>query len=647
MYSIDPLKESDQRMRFFAVVLVLGFLTLAAGLWHVQVISFKKYERYREVQSYRTVREPAIRGKIFDRNGLVLADNRPNYEVVLYLEELRPLFQRTFSEARERHGSLSRSRRVELERLSRFSVVSNIWAQVTTLVNRPMTLTRRDFERHWGNKRYVPLSIVQKLDRIQVARFVEKGSHIPGVDLELQSLRYYPHESLAAHVIGHVGKSDPRTAADAEQFSYHQPDYRGLKGIEQIYDDYLRGEAGGKSILINNLMYRQEEHVWYSAVPGANIYLTIDLRVQKVAEEALARMGDETMGAVVVMDVRNGDVVAMASAPTYDPNEFIRGFTQARWDELGNDHLRRPLLNRAANGVYTPGSIFKIVVGLAFLEDARVDPEAIYQSLGFYQMPRRHIKDTAGPGGFDFARALAKSSNPYFIHHGLQTGIESLIDWGERFFLGKATGLLPFQELGGSYPSMKDVRKGWHDGETANLSIGQGAVAVTPLQMALMTSAVANGGKVFRPRIASAVKPQGRLSKQGAKVFPEGVVRGRLRASQESIRTIHEAMLLEVAGVEGTGKAARVRGYAIGGKTGTAETNKRIDGRKIKDTWFASFGPMENPRYAVVVLVVDGISGGKSCAPIARQVYECLRDLPRSAELSQRPPSRFRMVRNP
>lgn len=621
-------------MQWLAAILVVGFVVLAVKLWHLQVVSFKKYERYREVQSYRTVREPAIRGKIFDSNGVVLADNRPDYKVVMFLEELRPLFQSTFKEARSHYQSLTLGERNELGKRTRYGVASNIWYQVTSIVGQPMKLHRKNFERHYNGKLYVPLPIVKNLSAEQVAQFVEKGAHIPGVDLEHQSIRQYPNGTLASHVLGFLKKLDPMKQEDAGDFSYHKTDYKGVSGIEWIYDDVLGGDAGGKSILINNLMYRQEEDVWFDPVPGDNLYLTLDARIQVASEEALASMGPKTMGAVVVMDVDNGDVLAMASAPTYDPNEFIEGLSMARYKEIDSDPLL-PQLNRAAYGIYAPGSIFKMVVGMAFLENG-VDPDSIYDSLGYLRLKGRLIDDTAEAGQYDFYRAFAKSSNSYFIEHGIALGIETLVDWGDRFFIGQKTGLLPGQELGGSFPSLERVSQGWHDGETANLSIGQGAIAVTPLQMAVMTAAVANGGTVFKPRIASRVEPQGAMRSRQGRVFPAGVIRGKIGASERVIKILHEAMYLDVSGPEGSGHRARVDGLSIGGKTGTAETNKRIDGRKIKDTWFASFAPVEDPKYAVVVLIVDGISGGKSCAPVARRIYEVIRDLPRSRELSRR-----------
>ncbi len=624
MYVIDPLKSSDGRVRWLCGLMALGILILVGRLWQLQVLSFSKYEHFRGVQSSRSVREAPIRGKILDRNGRVLADNRPVFGVVLYLEELRPLFQATF-EAASAGRSMGRAERNRLGERCRYTVVSNLCYQVGQIVGEPKRLDPAAFKRHYLQKLYVPMPVVENLTQEQVARFEERGSHLPGVKLNIESLREYPNGSIASHLLGYLRRADPKQSEDFDKFSYHQTDYRGVKGLERVYDELLRGKPGGTSVLINNLTFRQSEDVLFPAVPGDNLYLTIDLRIQKAAEEAFLAMGPETMGAAVVIDVTNGDILALASAPTYDPNEFITPLSQQRWLEL-RDHPQNVLLNRASFGIYTPGSIFKIVVGLACMEENNLDPEEIYHSLGYTRIGSRVIDDTAGPGEFNFSRALAKSSNPYFIHHGLDAGVDSLVKWGNRFFLGQKTGLLPDQEVSGSFPAPGSVRN-WHKGEVANLCIGQGAITVTPVQMAVMMAAVANGGTVYQPRIAARVEPQSRESGRLARVYPPGEVRGYIGASPEVIRLIHEAMEREVSGPDGTGDAAIVPGLRIGGKTGTAETNKRINGRKIKDTWFVSFAPMEQPRYAVAVLVVDGLSGGVSCAPIAGKIYRVLRDL--------------------
>jgi penicillin-binding protein 2 len=285
---------------------------------------------------------------------------------------------------------------------------------------------------------------------------------------------------------------------------------------------------------------------------------------------------------------------------------------------------------------YAPGSIFKIVVGLAGLEAGTLDPEEIYDSKGYYEVVRgQKIRDPAGPGEFKFRRALLKSSNSYFIHEGLKLGVDRIVDMGRRFHLGERTGILPLQEAGGILPT-REWRKeklggAWFDGHTANISFGQGELAVTPLQIAVMISAVANGGKVFWPRLVARTESQDPFADDPPVTFPAGRIRSQLNVSRRSLDIVREAMLADVEEAEGTGKKAAVTGLRICAKTGTAQimTGRKVVGHTV---WFASFAPYENPRYVVVVMLEteQGGSGGDTCAPVAHQVYLALqkRDQP-------------------
>jgi penicillin-binding protein 2 len=403
----------------------------------------------------------------------------------------------------------------------------------------------------------------------------------------------------------------------------------GVTGVERLMDKELRGIGGRKSVLVNNLGLRQRETVWSPAEPGQNVVLTIDLKIQEATEVALQQSLPGVRGAVVVMDARTGDVVAMASAPAYDPNFFAQRHDAASWAhemEYLTDTNRRPQINRAMYENYPPGSIFKIVVGLAALERGVLDPREIYQSPGAYPLPGRRepIGDLAGSGPFDFDRALAKSSNCYFIYQGLKPGVLArIIALGQKLHLGERTDLLRGQEARGHLPSQREISSGWYLGDTAYLSIGQGRIAVTPLQMAVMTSAVANGGTVFWPRLVERVEPYGGFGP--CQTNAEGRVRDTLGVSQRSLNFVREAMLADVERPDGTGHSAAVPGLHIAGKTGTAqvEKNGRID-KTAGITWFVSYASVGGRLYAVVAMVESGVSGGGTCAPIARKVYEAI-----------------------
>jgi len=266
---------------------------------------------------------------------------------------------------------------------------------------------------------------------------------------------------------------------------------------------------------------------------------------------------------------------------------------------------------------------------LAGLERNVIDPNDKFLSLGYFPLGKRRIDDTAVPGDYNFERAFAKSSNSYFIHYGLEMGPEVIVDFSRQIFLGEKTGLLTNQETGGYLPSLQDLKRGWYDGDTANLSIGQGKIDVTPLQMAVMTSAVANGGTVYWPRIVAGWETMGAMGGNTFERERSGRVRGHLKVSSDALEVVQRAMLADVEMNDGSGRLCQIDGYPVGGKTGTAETNRKVEGgRMVKHTWFVSYAPFDDPRYAVVVFVEGGMSGGTSCAPLAEKVYQTLKDLP-------------------
>ncbi|MEI6568727.1 MAG: penicillin-binding transpeptidase domain-containing protein [Verrucomicrobiota bacterium] len=670
MLIVDQLRKDDPQLRFLAVVVLGGLCVLLSGLWWVQVIARHDYQANLETQSFRTVRIPAVRGRIMDRNGTALAENRPTYNVSLYLEELRKPFDaasdalvvegratlrgqaeqrekalgRSLSKEERKQFSLGVREKNDMRRLARYIVASNVVYQVGRQLQIPLTLDRTDFERHYDTRLALPYPVLRNLEPVQIARFQEQSTSLPGVDIEIQSTRVYPFAGTSAHLVGALRRDDSSTEGEEAFFSYRLPDYRGDLGIEYGFDRYLRGTAGAKSVLVNNIGYRQMEQVWSSVEPGSNIVLTVDMRLQQAAEKAMQSgpHGALTRGAAVVMNVQNGDVLALISSPSLNPNHFIHGFPRGEWQRIIETQAQK---NRATQENYAPGSIFKTVVGLAALE-AGLNPRATMvvpenpnqRGRGYFVLGHRVIRDTAPPGVYDFKKALKLSSNTYFISHGIQLGPEPIIALGHKFFLGERFGLPTRQETGGYFPDAGRVRGHWTDGNTANLSIGQDPVLVTPLQVAVMMSALANGGTVYWPRLVSRIEPVDTLSGSVPVEFPAGVVRGRLGVRQGSLTALYEAMLADTEDPDGTGSHVRdhanIQGLRICGKTGTAQI---MDERNVKTgqtTWFASFAPFEKPKYAVVVMVENGASGGGTCAPIAGKIYQALLEVEKGVALS-------------
>ena len=653
MLIFDQLKKNDPQLRTVALVFLGGLGLLAAGLWWVQIVSASDYQAHLEMQSFRTVRIPAVRGKILDRNGAVLAENRPSYNISLYLEELRKDFDvsyakelararvelnqsmeqeqrrlgRKLSAQEKKAFALTANQKETLRQQARYSVASNVVRQIGQRLGQPFNLDATNFQRHYETRLALPLPIVTNLTSVQLALFSEQCTSPMGADLEIQSTRFYPWSNIAAHVLGALKRDESSAEGEDAFFSYRLPDYRGQLGIEYARDASLRGKAGVKSVVVNNVGYRQADNVWQQAEPGKNVVLTIDLQVQRKAERALQNNGPATRGALVVMDVRTGDILALASSPTINPNDSIQGFPPGEIARRADKTLR-PERNRATQEHYAPGSIFKPLIGLACLE-AGLDPNETINNPGYYQgrPGTKPIGDLAPPGKYNFKDGLARSSNTYFIINGLKAGIENIVRLAQRLHFDERADLQTLQDNPGIFPSLRKVSSGWVDGDTANLCIGQGKMAVTPLQMAVMMAAIANGGKVLWPRLVDRVESPDPTAVEPPVVFEKGRIRDELGVKPEHLKIVHEAMLADTEEAGATGIRARVPGLDICGKTGTAQVMDSHN-KTIADTaWFASFAPAGNPRYAVVVMIetdVNAGTGGRTCAPIAGNIYRAL-----------------------
>ncbi|MEY4387688.1 MAG: hypothetical protein RLY20_2971 [Verrucomicrobiota bacterium] len=667
MFIFNQLKRDDPALRLVSVVLLAGLVILFAGLWWVQVVCGREYQSHLETQSFRSVRVPAPRGKILDRNGVALADNRPRYDVCLYLEEMRKAFAADFDarfkyttntlrlQREAKRAALGRDltkeeakafrvtmeQRKELSRQARLAVANGITADLGQKLQTSLALDVKRFTNHAASTPYQPFPVMQDLQPQQVARFQEQFAGIPGIDLESQTIRTYPLGSTAAHLLGYLRREKDGESRDGEEsyYSYRLPDFRGLIGIEGGYDEKLCGHAGGKSVLVNNLGYRQSENIWQPTVPGYNVTLTLDVRIQQAAEKALASRSYR--GAIVVMDTRNGDVLAMASSPTFNPNYWVNGFPPGELERLDNPQTK-PQRNRATQDNYYPGSVFKIVVALAALELGH-DPNELYtvpagaNGRGIAVFGRNQTKqDQAPPGTYTFLRAFIKSSNGYFIHAGLKPGVlEKVVELGNRIHFGERANLGTMQENPGSFPRPETVRSGWSLGATANLCIGQEKIETTPVQVAVMVSAMANGGKVFWPRLVQRLNSQDPLSNEPEQTVPEARLRDTLGVSAKTMQLVRTAMFADVDDSDGSGFRAKLPGFRIGGKTGTAQVEVIGEDGKEHTTWFASMGGPENeptPRYAVVVMVENGISGGTTCAPVAHDVYQAIQQLNQPAK---------------
>jgi penicillin-binding protein 2 len=655
MFIFDQLKKDERGLRTISIIVASGLIVLLTGLWFVQIVSGKKFEKNSEKQSYRSVRVAPIRGRIFDRNGRVLAENQPRFAINVYLEELRQQFYFEYtnhvlpayvaahpevrkpakvgllqkviiavgleSASKNMRTSIPLATKNELQQLASYNVVSNLTSQIAAILHTNAVLDWKKFQYHYGRDRYVPFPIISNLDKKQVAIYAERLSDSPDVELDIQSVRKYPNAMRAAHLVGYCKATEPADD-ERESYTYYDKDFRGELGIEGAYDDYLRGRAGTKWIVINSMHYRQREAHTDPSEPGDNVYLTIDSKIQAAVEHELSPYH----GAAIVMDVNNGEVLAMASTPAFDPNVFVTGVSQTEWERL-SDQIRMPMFNRATFGAYNPGSTFKIITALACLESG-LDPNEVINLPGYYQDKHGHrIGDTAKAGDFDLKRAFYKSSNAYFITNGIRfAGVRKVMEVAKRFHLGEKTSV-GTPEVSGYVPTPEQGAK-LPEGHFANFCIGQ-ELTVTPIQMACFVSCIANGGKLLWPRVVldhrSPDEPFDLASPRG------GNVRDVVKMNPQHLTLVREAMRLDTENPEANAyDAFHAAGrdslsFQVAGKTGTAEIKR--PGVKDKTTWFVSYAPVDHPKWAVVVMVESGGSGGKTCAPVARNIYAALQKL--------------------
>ena len=573
--------------------MLIAFLVLGFSLWRLQVAKVSQFENRQQIQSLRRVRLPGIRGKIYDRNGLCLADNRPVYSIALFLEEVRCAgpWSRTIDHAMEVIG------------------------QVAKATGLSPVMNREGIWKHIRLRLPLPLVLWHDIGPQAMARLSERGHDIPGVDIYTEATRVYPYSPYTSHLLGYVGRADSDMMNEEENYSYYLPEMAGRAGLEKLFDPFLRGDAGGMLMQIDVTGYRHGELAHRTPKSGGDLRLTLDMEVQLLAHKALG----EHRGAVVVLDPNNGDVLAMLSAPGFDANRFVPYIDTADWNLLSKDPAK-PLLNRAVAGVYPPGSTFKPLVGLAA---ATLNPAAIhtvYDSPSIFRIGQR-VVHTTGHGEVDMREALKLSANVYFFKTALACGPDPIIQQVLSAGLGQKTGVEVDFEQSGVVPDkkwQKENRIGWSDGDTCNLAIGQGYMAVTPIQMAMVTATIANGGYLYRPRLVQAYREPA----AEAYVTNEGNRIGKMNWSEAALFTVRAGMHDVIMEKNGTGHRAAVVGLDFAGKTGTAEYGVKEEG--AKHTWMIAFAPFDNPQYAVAILVEDGDSGGATVGPCMKVLMEGL-----------------------
>ena len=562
------------RIAHLTVALLALFALLEGRLWLLQAIQGPHYLRLSEQNRLRDYVVPAPRGVVYDRRGQPLVTNRAAFTISVLPMEVR-----------------------EPERLAdRLAPVLGL--DRTEILARLAAGRRRPFE---------PVALLRDASKAIVMTVEEHRLDLPGVIVQAEPVRDHLQGDLAAHAIGFLGEI-------TEDELRVRPGYRagyliGKSGIERVYDGVLRGTNGRLRVEVDATGRPVRVLGREVARPGQSLVLNIDAGLQAVAEEGLRGRS----GAVVAMDPRNGEILVLASTPAFDPNVFSGGVSPLNWKRLTSDR-RLPLLNRAAEGTYEPGSVFKIVTGMAALGEGVARRDSLFNCTGAYRLGRWVFRDLAAYGTVNFIRGTQVSCNVMFWTLGRALGEGPLERYARMLGFGRPTGADVAAEAAGLIPSAawkaKTVKEPWYPGDTLNMSIGQGWVLVTPLQVARMLGTVATGGTMVRPRLARRV-----LSPEGTEVSvwaPEFVDPAPL--PEEAVRTMQEGLRAVVDG--GTGRAAAVPGLAIAGKTGSSENP-----RGIPHAWFAGYAPADRPALVVVVFVEHGWRGGVRAAPIARAIF--------------------------
>ncbi|TNE37325.1 MAG: penicillin-binding protein 2 [Alphaproteobacteria bacterium] len=582
--------------------------TLAGRLYYLQVIHSDEYSTMADENRMNIQLLPPLRGRILDRFGVEVASNRQNYRVVLIPEQTQSVEE-------------------TLAALANFVPAD--------AVDRDRLL--RDIKR---KRSFVPIPVVDNLSWEQFAEINVNSPDLPGIQMDVGSTRDYPFGDMFAHIVGYVGAvSEKDLKTMARDPLLELPEFRvGKSGIEKYYDRSLRGKAGISRVEANAYGRTIRELNREESIQGHDLVMTIDAQLQDFATR---RMGEESAAAVVI-DIHSGDILSMVSVPSFDPNAFANGISSKEWKALVSNS-KRPLGNKAIGGQYPPGSTFKPIVAMAALEAGVITKNHEVFCGGHTELGnhRFHCWKRWGHGKLNLEEAIAQSCDIYFYDIARRVGVDKIAEMANRFGLGDKLDLDILGERAGLIPT-KDWKLAvqgvpWQVGETYNVGIGQGYVLTTPLQLAVMTARLANGGKAVKPRLVRDISGQPFEGEEQPHLSSHDEIVD-IGISQTSLDTVLTGMYRVVNGAHGTARSAKIRtkGWEMAGKSGTAQVRRiskkeRIEGVRKSDEkpWeerdhalFIAYAPYDDPRYATAVIVEHGGSGSHAAAPIARDLLQ-------------------------
>lgn len=591
----DP-GEYRERFTFFFWVILVAVCLLVLRLWYLQIIKGEDLLKRSENNRIRIREVKAMRGIVLDSRGVVLVENRPSYDVVIFPEDVKDL-----------KGLVEK--------------LEALYAKVGLTF--PM-----DYETIRENRRpFTPLRVDRNVSREKLALIETHSLELPGVGIDVMPVREYYYGESMAHVIGYIGEVS-RDELDRDKSSgYKSGDFIGKFGLEKALDAHIRGKPGGEQVEVNVVGRKVKTLGRVEPVQGYRVLLTIDSQVQKAAWSAM----EGKAGAVVALDPRDGSVLALVSRPGFDPNLFNRGVSADVWEKISSNPLH-PMENRAIAGQYPPGSTYKLIVAAAALEEGIITPETAFNCPGHFEMGTRSFRcwRKQGHGRVSLHRAVVESCDVYFYNVGKLLGVDRLAEYAQAFGLGARTGVAMTGERRGLIPTRdwKLARFGvaWQPGETISIAIGQGYNTATPLQLANAYAAAANNGEFFTPRIVQRIETDdGEIIEE---FRPEK--KAVLPVSQDNIQLLKKALWGVVNEPGGTGAQARVAGRDVCGKTGTAQVIGMAEGDdgssypyEYRDhALFVSFAPRDNPEIVVAVVAEHSGHGGSAAAPVARKVLE-------------------------
>ncbi|XOF34987.1 MAG: penicillin-binding protein 2 [Candidatus Electrothrix sp. YB6] len=586
-----------RRAMYSSVLVVFFFAVLVARLWYLQIQEGEKYTRLARSNRVRYLEIAAPRGNILDRKAREIVTNRPSFNVVWVRE----------------------GNRVDDELIRKIASILDV--EMSELLARTRKMV--------GTPGHIPIRLAEDLDWDKVAYIENNRMELPGIKIEVVPQRVYHYGNMASHIIGYLGEINKKELEQAPDDVYRAGDMIGKMGLEKLREQDLRGEKGRHYMEVNALGFEQRNLKGVEPLPGNDLQLTIDVDLQRAAEELM--MEGDKAGAVVAIEVNTGRLLVLTSSPVLELDKFLGGISTKDWKEmLANPH--HPLINKIVQGQYPPASTYKIVTAIAGLAEGVVTPDSSVYCPGHYRFGNRTYRcwKKRGHGAVNLKRALSESCDVFFYQVGQRLGVNRIASYAVRLGLGRKTGVEMEHEKSGLIPTSewkkRRYNKPWQEGETLSVAIGQGFNLVTPLQLALMTATVSNGGVLYQPGMIEMVRdPDGHVLEQF-----QPTVLDHFEDQGRNLAIVRESLVEAVNGRHGTGRRARLKNITVAGKTGTAQVVRLKQYKHLKEedipykyrdhAWFTCFAPAEQPEIAVTVLVEHGLHGGSAAAPIAKAV---------------------------